>query len=191
MTNTNCLQGISCPNCVQEDRFRIAAVISCLVTDGGSEPVGDHEWDGDSATHCPECGFNGKLKDFRKIPPLLPDPDGQNDDRAAWAGSAPLVFMQVTGTDEENALADLLADLMHWADRKGYDFDAPLERAWTLPGRNRRRTALNLEPHYRRGLPAGLRHRPPPRRPAVQVACCNPFYTSLSCRKHASAAFAA
>ncbi len=129
MTNTNCLESVCCPKCGQEDWFKIAAVISCLVTDAGSEPVGDHEWDDDSATHCLECGFNGELKEFRKKPKLPPGHDGLNDYRSAWAGSALATFMLVTGTEAEDALGDLLADLMHWADRKGYDFDAALDRA--------------------------------------------------------------
>lgn len=129
MTNTNCLENIRCPKCGQKDRFKIAAIISCLVTDTGSEPVGDHEWDDGSATHCLKCGFDGKLKDFRTMPNLPPDPDGMNDDRAAWAGSAVAAFVQVTETDQEDALGDLLADLMHWSDRNNYDFDAALDRA--------------------------------------------------------------
>jgi hypothetical protein len=129
MTNTNCLAGVCCPKCGQQDRFRIAAVISCVVTDDGSEPVGDHEWDDESATRCPECGFDGTLKDFSKKPKLPPDPDGKNDSRATWAGAALSAFMGQTGTDQEDALADLLADLMHWADRNNYDFDAALDRA--------------------------------------------------------------
>jgi hypothetical protein len=52
-----------------------------------------------------------------------------NDSRARWAGAAVSVFMKETGTDQEDAMADLLADLMHWADRNQYDFDAALERA--------------------------------------------------------------
>jgi hypothetical protein len=129
MTNTNCLENVCCPRCGQEDRFKITAIISCIVTDDGSDPVGDHEWDNDSATQCLECGFDGELKDFREKPRLPPDPDGMNDDRSNWAGSAPAKFMEVTGTEEADALGDLLADLMHWADRKGYDFDAALECA--------------------------------------------------------------
>jgi hypothetical protein len=69
------------------------------------------------------------LKDFRRKPDLPPDPDGMNDDRSAWAGTALALFMQLTGTEHEDALGDLLADLMHWADRNQYDFDAALERA--------------------------------------------------------------
>ena len=60
---------------------------------------------------------------------LPPDPDGRNDKRAAWAGAAVSSFRQATGTDEEDALCDLLAELMHWADRSGHDFDAVLHRA--------------------------------------------------------------
>ena len=57
------------------------------------------------------------------------DPENLNDDRAAWGAAALATFMQATGTDEEDALADLLADLMHWTDRNDYDFDAALDRA--------------------------------------------------------------
>ncbi|MBS0207756.1 MAG: hypothetical protein JSS27_02270 [Planctomycetes bacterium] len=129
MTNVNCLEGIRCPQCAQEDRFKITALISCLVTDDGSEPTGDHEWDDDSSTHCPDCGFDGKLRNFRTRSHLPPDPDGMNDSRAQWAGSALLAFMFETGTDLEDALGDLLADLMHWADRHNFDFDLALDRA--------------------------------------------------------------
>ena len=129
MTNTNCLENVCCPKCGQEGRFKIMALITCLVTDDGSEPVGDHEWDDHSATRCVECGFSGELKDFRRKPDLPPDPDGMNDDRSTWAGRALAVFMHITGTEEEDALGDLLADLMHWADRNQFDFDAALERA--------------------------------------------------------------
>lgn len=58
-----------------------------------------------------------------------PDPEGMNDRRASWAGKALAAFQEVTGADEEDALADLLCDLMHLADRAPYDFDAALTRA--------------------------------------------------------------
>ena len=129
MTNENCLQGIRCPQCGQDGRFNITALITCMVTDNGSDPVGDHEWDDDSSAHCPDCGFDGKLKAFRKPVGLPPDPDNKNDSRAAWAGAALSTFMKETGTDQEDALGDLLADLMHWADRRNFDFDLALDRA--------------------------------------------------------------
>jgi len=52
-----------------------------------------------------------------------------NDRRAQLAGAALSTFMKETGTDQEDALGDFLADLMHWADRNNYDFDAALDRA--------------------------------------------------------------
>ena len=62
----------------------------------------------------------------RKLPY---DPDGMNDQRAAWAGLAIRTFRWTTGSDLEEALADLLADLMHWSDRSGIPFEASLELA--------------------------------------------------------------
>jgi hypothetical protein len=57
---------------------------------------------------------------------LPPDPERMNDDRAGWAGLAIAAFKDATGTDDEDMLCDLLADLMHWADRAQYDFEAAL-----------------------------------------------------------------
>ncbi len=48
---------------------------------------------------------------------LPPDPEGMNDDRAEWALSAIRHFQTITGTDFEDALSDLLCDLMHACDR--------------------------------------------------------------------------
>jgi hypothetical protein len=129
MTNENCLSGIRCPACGQQDRFKITALITCMVTDDGSEPVGDHEWDGDSTTHCPECGFDGTLKAFQNPAGLPPHPNNLNDYRSARAASALAEFIRITGADEEDALGDLLTDLMHWCDRNDYDFELALLRA--------------------------------------------------------------
>jgi len=58
-----------------------------------------------------------------------PDPDGMNDARAEWAAAALSHFQCCTGTDYEDAMADLLGDLMHLADRSPYDFEAALAKA--------------------------------------------------------------
>lgn len=60
---------------------------------------------------------------------LPPDPENMNEDRAAWAACALRHFQRVTGTDDEDALSDLLCDLMHWSDRNDLDFEAALARA--------------------------------------------------------------
>jgi hypothetical protein len=60
---------------------------------------------------------------------LPPDPENRNNDRATWAETALLAFRQATGVDCEDALADLLCDLMHLADRKSWHFGAEMDRA--------------------------------------------------------------
>lgn len=52
-----------------------------------------------------------------------------NSDRAAWAAEALRVFRARTRCDYEDSLGDLLCDLMHWADRHEFDFQAALDRA--------------------------------------------------------------
>lgn len=67
----------------------------------------------------------------RTVPP---DPTGINGDRSGWAQSAIAAFQEATGADDCDALADLLGDLMHWADREGprgdpsFTFDSELAR---------------------------------------------------------------
>jgi hypothetical protein len=63
-----------------------------------------------------------------EAPQLPRDPDGMNDKRAAWAERAIVEFERATRTDREDALADLLADLFHWCDRNGVDFETELAR---------------------------------------------------------------
>ena len=60
---------------------------------------------------------------------LPPDVDGMNHRRARWARTALQEFMAQTGVDYEDALGDLLADLMHLSDREPFDFEAGLDRA--------------------------------------------------------------
>src|SRR5580692_11678958 len=60
---------------------------------------------------------------------LPPDPKGMNDNYAAFAGKALDAFIAASGADEEDAVGDLLSDLMHWCDRNNYDFDLAFDRA--------------------------------------------------------------
>jgi hypothetical protein len=50
-------------------------------------------------------------------------------ERAAWADEALQAFIFRTGCDHEDSLADLLADLMHWADDNELNFAEQLHRA--------------------------------------------------------------
>jgi hypothetical protein len=70
-----------------------------------------------------------RLGAVTRIWSLPPDPEGMNDDRAKWAAAALRQFQSATGTDLEDALADLLGDLMHWCDRNAVIFEDELSRA--------------------------------------------------------------
>jgi hypothetical protein len=58
----------------------------------------------------------------------LDNPEPTNADRAEWAADALRHFQCTTGTDDEDALVDLLADLIHWADRQSFDFALDIAR---------------------------------------------------------------
>lgn len=63
---------------------------------------------------------------------LPPDPECMNGNRAEWANVAVKAFQTETLTDDEDALSDLICDLMHWADRhlpEGDSWDVHLRRA--------------------------------------------------------------
>jgi len=52
-----------------------------------------------------------------------------NLQRTVWAEAALTTFREATRCDLEDALGDLLCDLMHWAVFSKYDFEAALDRA--------------------------------------------------------------
>lgn len=64
MANTNCLAGLKCPKCGQEDMLKITGVTTFEVTDDGTGDHDDVEWDDDSPCSCPGCEYTGKLRDF-------------------------------------------------------------------------------------------------------------------------------
>lgn len=64
-----------------------------------------------------------------KAKQLPPDPEGRNDERAHLAGMCIEQFCIDTGTDLEDGVADLLANMMHWCDRNDTNFSKELRRA--------------------------------------------------------------
>jgi len=66
MANANCLEGMKCPVCGNADRFYIFAVVECEVTDNGVEDTGSADWNDASKCVCPDCRYDGTVKDFRK-----------------------------------------------------------------------------------------------------------------------------
>lgn len=65
----------------------------------------------------------------RRLGGLPPDPDGMNEKRADWAANALSTFVGDTKTDAEDAVSDLLVDIMHWCDRNSTDFERELARS--------------------------------------------------------------
>jgi hypothetical protein len=55
--------GYLCPNCKQGNCITITCVVTCELTENGSNDIGDHEWDTESWAHC-ECGWHGRVKEF-------------------------------------------------------------------------------------------------------------------------------
>jgi len=52
-----------------------------------------------------------------------------NEQRAEHANRAIMVYEQTTQVEREDALKDLLASAMHWADEQGQDFEEALRVA--------------------------------------------------------------
>jgi hypothetical protein len=67
MANTNCLEGIRCPKCGQEEEFFIEGTQLFRVNDDGAYGDGDIEWDDESRCSCSNdaCEFTGDLGAFR------------------------------------------------------------------------------------------------------------------------------
>ena len=61
--------------------------------------------------------------------PLPCDADELHASRTHWAAAALGEFRRRTGADLEDAVSDLLADLMHWCDQSGQSFADELRRA--------------------------------------------------------------
>lgn len=62
--NTNCLEGMKCPECGDFGPFSIAAEIIVEVSDDGTTDSGDHIWDGDSYCRCHKCDHVGTVITF-------------------------------------------------------------------------------------------------------------------------------
>jgi hypothetical protein len=71
--NTNCLEGLRCPTCLQEDKLLVRTTSWVAMTDDGTDPydddlkyLGEIEWDDDTMTGCPQCGHKGVMGEFRE-----------------------------------------------------------------------------------------------------------------------------
>jgi hypothetical protein len=87
----------------------------------------------------------------------------------AWAAEAVAVFQKHCGTGDEHAIADLICDLGHLADERGFDFLTEVKRGighWYAERHvsDRRDASAGLPlrmPSKRRSRPAGVFVGPP------------------------------
>jgi hypothetical protein len=68
-----------------------------------------------------------RAETWKELPPP-PDPHGMNGPRAARAARGVSALAIASGADQKDALAQQLADIMHWCDRSGVAFRDAL--AW-------------------------------------------------------------
>jgi len=65
LKNTNCLEGVRCPECGAEHEFRIKAEVLVLVRDNGTQDDGaGYEWDNNSYARCTECQHEATFREF-------------------------------------------------------------------------------------------------------------------------------
>ena len=62
--NTNCLEGMACPKCGQEQALLIVVTSWVTMTDDGTDGMADTEWDESSPCQCPECDHFGVAHEF-------------------------------------------------------------------------------------------------------------------------------
>jgi hypothetical protein len=63
--NTNCLEGMACPECKSLGPFKIAVTSMATVTDDGTDEFEDIEWDDGSYCRCIECENDGIVENFK------------------------------------------------------------------------------------------------------------------------------
>lgn len=64
MANENCLKGMRCPRCEQDERLKIEVRTVVMMYDDGDSGQGDLHWEDESYCECPECGHYGVVRDF-------------------------------------------------------------------------------------------------------------------------------
>lgn len=64
--NENCLEGISCPKCKEEESFHISMRADIQITDEGTDSHEDTEWGPESHISCDACGHEGIVAQFRR-----------------------------------------------------------------------------------------------------------------------------
>lgn len=124
MNDLNFLEGWACPKCGHTGGFRIVGTLWLDVTEDGTVPSeapgrGDHEWDGDSLTECPACGYMGKQSEFdgtaaEDALSLAEEAVGRKAKAEALRDVAVLAEARLRELERKVAYLDLLDDNLRW-----------------------------------------------------------------------------
>lgn len=63
--NSNCLEGMRCPNCRSREPFAIYGKAWFKVYDDGSDTFESLEWSSRASCRCEECGYLATVKAFQ------------------------------------------------------------------------------------------------------------------------------
>jgi hypothetical protein len=69
MTNTNCLEGLQCPECASDGPMWMTVVARFLMYDDGAEEHEDIELSDTGLCECAKCGYTDRADRFR-VPPF-------------------------------------------------------------------------------------------------------------------------
>lgn len=64
MSNTNCLDGLACPECHATEPLYISGNARFTVYDAGCDEFEYLEWSADSTCTCIQCGHSATVTDF-------------------------------------------------------------------------------------------------------------------------------
>lgn len=56
--------GLACPSCGSDEGIKLEVSVMAHLSEDGTEPDGDHEWDDNSFCFCRMCQFDGKVSEF-------------------------------------------------------------------------------------------------------------------------------
>ncbi len=56
---------LACPNCGSDESLQVQITVMADLSDEGTDPCGDHQWDDESFMRCRACSHAGIVKSFR------------------------------------------------------------------------------------------------------------------------------
>lgn len=64
-TSVRSIFNLVCPACDSDEFLQVLIETWADLSAEGTEPFGDHEWDGYSGCRCVNCGFHSAVEQFR------------------------------------------------------------------------------------------------------------------------------